>query len=87
MNENLMDLCRVNLMGETVEGSPAVDRDETMRAIDWKKRHLVVKIGAQLPPVEDSAMDRHRKRNAMFYKSGEVQRDLEGYAINQGKEA
>jgi hypothetical protein len=46
MNENqdLLDLCRLNLMEENVKDSPAIDRDETMKAIDFKKRQLVTKI-------------------------------------------
>ena len=43
-NKDLLDLCRLNLMEETVVDSPAPDRDETLRAIDFKKRQLVTKI-------------------------------------------
>ncbi len=43
-NKNLLDLCRLNLMEEHIEGSPAVDRDQALKAIDWKKRRLMEKI-------------------------------------------
>ena len=42
--DKLLDLCRLNLMEEHVAESPAPDRDATMKAIEWKKRDLVVKI-------------------------------------------
>ena len=46
MNENqdLLDLCRLNLMEENVEEAIAPDKDTTLRAIDWKKRQLAQKI-------------------------------------------
>lgn len=43
-NKDLLDLCRLNQMEEHVKDSPAPDRDATMKAIDWKKQHLVTNI-------------------------------------------
>ena len=48
-NKDLLDLCRLDLMEESVKGSPAVDRDETLDAIDYKRRQLVVRIGSAAP--------------------------------------
>ncbi len=45
MDKNdLLDLCRLNLMEDNIIDSPAPDRDETLKAIDFKKRQLVTKI-------------------------------------------
>jgi len=48
MNENkdLINLCRLNLLEENVEKSPAPkkDRDDTLKMIDFKRRNLVLKI-------------------------------------------
>lgn len=45
MNENadLLDLCRLNLMEDNIQDSVAVDRDVTMKAIDFAKRQIVVR--------------------------------------------
>ena len=43
-NKDLLDLCRLNLMEETVIDSPAFDREETLKVIDFKKRQLSLKI-------------------------------------------
>ena len=63
MNENqdLLDLCRLNLMEENIQDSPAADRDVTLRAIDWAKRQLVIKI--KPCEISEGAMDRHIERN------------------------
>lgn len=46
--ENILDLCRLNLMEEHIIDSSAVDRDITLHAIDWKRRQLVEKIRNKL---------------------------------------
>jgi len=43
-NKDLLDLCRLNLMEENVEKTPAPDKEATLKAIDWKKRQVVQKI-------------------------------------------
>jgi len=43
-NQGLLDLCRLNLMEDNVENSPAPDKEITMKAIGRKKRELVMKI-------------------------------------------
>ena len=47
--KNLLDLCRLNLMEETVENSPGVDRDVTMKAIDWRRRQCMIRLMASQP--------------------------------------
>ena len=42
--EDLLTLCRLNLMEETVIDSVSPDRDATLTAIDWKKRNLVNRL-------------------------------------------
>jgi hypothetical protein len=41
---DLLDLCRLNLMEEYVAESSSVDKDATMKAIDWKKRNLMERL-------------------------------------------
>ena len=57
--KDILDLCRLNLMEENIEGSPAVDRDSTLKAIDWKRRQLVVKISAKTTPASPEVVRRH----------------------------
>ena len=47
--KDLLDLCRLNLMEETIENSPGVDRDVTMKAIEWRKRQCMVRLMASQP--------------------------------------
>ncbi len=58
-NRDLLDLCRLNLMEETVEESPGKDRAATLDAIDWKKRQLIVKLAAEMPELSAEELDRH----------------------------
>ena len=51
--KDILDLCRLNQMEENIKDSPAVDRDVTMKAIDWKRRQLVVKIGNTVLATEE----------------------------------
>lgn len=41
---DLLDLCRLNQMEEHVLESPSVDKDATMKLIDWKKRNLMERL-------------------------------------------
>ena len=60
-DQALLDLCRLNLMEETVEKSPANDRDTTMSAIDMGKRDLVMKIKPGV--VAPGVMEKHIQTN------------------------
>ena len=68
-NKDLLDLCRLNLMEENIKGSPAVDRDVTLKAIDYAKRQLAIKIG----PGEETpdAKERHKERQKTYYSAPE----------------
>ena len=59
MNENqdLLDLCRLNQMEPQVKESSAYDKDNTLKAIDFKRRQLVNKI--HCPKLSDEVMQRH----------------------------
>jgi len=60
-SKDILDLCRLNLMEERVSDSPAPDRDETLAAIDFKRRQIVTRIcPATLAP---GAMERHLAEN------------------------
>jgi len=67
--KDLLDLCQLNLMEENVADSPAPDRDETLKTIDWKKRNLATKIAANTEPATPEAMERHRENNKLMYES------------------
>lgn len=43
-NQNLLDLCRLNLLEEKIEDSVHPDADVFLSLIERKKRKLVVKI-------------------------------------------
>jgi hypothetical protein len=59
-----MDLCRMNQIEEHIAGSPAVDRDATLAAIDRQRRQLLTRLENNPPTIAPDAMDRHRKDNA-----------------------
>jgi len=59
--KDLLDLCRLNLMEEHIEDSPAPDRDETLAAIDNKRRRIVARMVPS--PIAPDAMERHRAEN------------------------
>ena len=61
--QNMLDLCRLNLMEEHIADSPAVDRDATLAAIDWKRRQLATNLANNPPTLAPDAMERHRKDN------------------------
>lgn len=63
MQDLLMDLCRLNLMEAHISDSPAVDRDTTLAAIDWKRRQLATALTNNPPTLASDAMERHRKDN------------------------
>jgi len=60
MND-ILDLCRLNLMEEHIKESPANDRDATLQAIDWKKRQIATSL--EPSPIAEGAMERHRTEN------------------------
>ena len=61
MNDNqaLLDLCRLNIVEENIKDSP--EKDETLKAIDWKRRELVRKIKPGI--IAPDAMEKHIKAN------------------------
>jgi len=64
---DILDLCRLNLLEETVLTSPAVDRDTTLKAIDVAKRHRVMRIKPS--PVAPGALEQHiadNTRNGVY---------------------
>jgi len=63
MKDLLLDLCRLNLMEEHIADSPAVDRADTLVAIDWKRRQLATALKNNPPTLAPDAMERHRKDN------------------------
>lgn len=52
MNENqdLLDLCRLNLIEEHIGQPQTSEETEIIKSIDWKKRNLAEKIAAMPLP-------------------------------------
>ena len=59
--KDVLDLCRLNLMEERIADSPANDRDETLAAIDHKRRQIIMRMKPS--PTALDAMERHRVEN------------------------
>jgi len=64
-NRDLIDLCRLNLLEENIKDSPALDRDATLYASNWRKRQLLIKIQNQQAEIADGVMKRHLERNTV----------------------
>ncbi len=64
MNENqdLLDLCRLNLMEENVEKVESIDKEETLKAIAWKKKRLSEKLSNQGLSFSKEQIKKHRKQ-------------------------
>ena len=60
---DLVDLCQLNLMEEHIADSPAPDRDETLKVIDFRKRQIVTRLSVNPPSIAPDAMERHRRDN------------------------
>jgi len=63
---NLLDLCRLNLLEEHIKESPAIDKDATLRVLDWKMREIMTRIPpatllSDLPQQEDIRMERAKE--------------------------
>ena len=72
-NQDLLDLCRLNLMEETAKYSPANDRDTTMEAIDWEKRQLVIKMLSEPVDVTQEVVDQHITTQTLAQGDKEVE--------------
>ena len=53
-NQDLLNLCRLNLMEDNIKESPTVDKDETMKAIDYKKRQIVTQLLSDPSPITET---------------------------------
>jgi len=61
--DDILDLCRLNLMEPNVSASPAVDRDTTLEAIDWSRRQIVTRLTNRPATLAPGAMERHVEQN------------------------
>jgi hypothetical protein len=48
IEKDLLDLCRLNLMEEHIRDSPGAEAEAARKAIEWKRRQLVMKIVANV---------------------------------------
>lgn len=62
-NQDLLDLCRLNLMEENIEESPDPERDSVLDLITMKKRTLATKVINNAPVPTDAEMATHIERN------------------------
>lgn len=60
--EDILNLCRLNLMEEHIVDSSSVDRDATLQAIERKQRQVIENIINKLP----------QQRNRQIEESGRV---------------
>ncbi len=62
MNENqdLLDLCRLNLMEKNVEKTDYNDTETTLKAIAWKKRNLTQKLSNQGLSFSEEQIKKHK---------------------------
>ena len=60
---DILDLCRLNLMEEHIEDGVAVDKDSALAAIDYKRRQIMTKMDPS--PVAPGAMERHIEQNTV----------------------
>lgn len=61
--KDILDLCRLNLIEETVKDSHAVDREATLKAIDWTRRQTMTRIIRTQVPATEEVMKRHQEQN------------------------
>lgn len=64
-NQDLLDLCRLNLLEEGIENAVATDKDVTQKAIDYKKRRAMTRLKQNPPKITPDAMKKHIERNTL----------------------
>ncbi len=60
-NQDLLDLCRLNLMEKNVEKTDYNDTETTLKAIAWKKRNLTQKLSNQGLSFSEEQIKKHRE--------------------------
>ena len=59
---DLLDLCRLNMMDEHITDSPAPDKDTALTTINWKRRQIAARIqSAALDPEKLRAAKHERE--------------------------
>ena len=62
MNDELLNICRLNLMEENIiESSHSEDRETALKAIEFARRQNVNRMSPSV--VSDDAIDKHNERN------------------------
>ncbi len=63
MNENqdLLDLCRLNLLEEKIKQTDWNETETTLKAIDWKKKSLTNKLSNQGLSFSEEQIKKHRE--------------------------
>jgi len=60
-NEDIIAICRLNVMEENVVESTAPDRDDTLKVIDWRRRMLASQMKPS--PISPEVIKRHKEAN------------------------
>ena len=65
-NQDLLDLCRLNLMEENIgEHCVAPDKEGTLKLIDREKRIRMTRIKNNPAPIADGALEEHIRANSL----------------------
>ena len=59
--QDILDLCRLNLMEKNVSQTDYNDTETTLKAIAWKKRNLAQKLSNQGLSFSEEQIKKHRK--------------------------
>ena len=59
--QDILDLCRLNLLEEKVKQTDWNETEITLKAIDWKKKSLTNKLSNQGLSFSEEQIKKHRK--------------------------
>ena len=54
-NQDLLDLCKLNLMEESIKDTNAVDKEIIMQDINYKREQLVTRIINSTPKINNKS--------------------------------
>ena len=62
--KDLMDICQINILEESLERSPAPDRDNQLMVLDYYRRNLTTKLMGP-NEVAPEVIERHVRQNTI----------------------
>lgn len=65
-NQDLLNLCRLNLLEENIEDSvlPEREKEDTRKLLDFKRRNLAKQLISNRPKISDEMIQKHIKDNS-----------------------